>query len=246
MKIETKYLLDTKMKKYLLSGRIEATNKRNIFENTFSACKHCEFQELKGEKIPNSEELFCQYRSKDSNVFEYNVSDFYDIRNFGIFRRHDLCCKSSCKHSLFFDGNLGRPISVLQNSYFGLKTVLGHGDCGFLSILYAILSISNCDDEDKFYENIKSSIFSYINTASEECHEYYNKTQTPPKITKGKRSKANRAKAEKNNDNQQTESERKRFVTKKNFISKRKSTKSHLTLEILREALFWAKIHPTF
>ena len=44
------------------------------------------------------------------------------------------------KHTLYFDENIHRPATLLQNSVFGLKIIDGFGDCGVLAILFSILS----------------------------------------------------------------------------------------------------------
>ena len=47
---------------------------------------------------------------------------------------------SNTKHTLYFDENIHRPATLLQNSVFGLKIIDGFGDCGVLAILFPILS----------------------------------------------------------------------------------------------------------
>ena len=47
---------------------------------------------------------------------------------------------SNTKHTLYFDKNIHRPATILQNSVFGLKIIDGFGDCGVLAILISILS----------------------------------------------------------------------------------------------------------
>ena len=38
------------------------------------------------------------------------------------------------KHTLYFDKNIHRPATLLQNSVFRLKIIDGFGDCGVLAI----------------------------------------------------------------------------------------------------------------
>ena len=47
---------------------------------------------------------------------------------------------SNTKHTLYFDENIHRPATLLQNSVFGLKIIDGFGDCGVLTRLFSILS----------------------------------------------------------------------------------------------------------
>ena len=44
------------------------------------------------------------------------------------------------KHTLYFDENIHRPATLLQNSVFGLNIIDSFGDCGVLATSLSILS----------------------------------------------------------------------------------------------------------
>ena len=47
---------------------------------------------------------------------------------------------NNTKRTLYFDENIHRRATLLQNSVFGLEIIDGFGDCGVLAILFSILS----------------------------------------------------------------------------------------------------------
>ena len=47
---------------------------------------------------------------------------------------------SNTKHTLYFDENIHRSATLLQNSVFEFKIIDGFGDCGILAILFSTLS----------------------------------------------------------------------------------------------------------
>ena len=73
----------------------------------------------------------------------------------------DYNCFSSndrnTKHTLHFDENIHRSATLLQNSVFGLKIIIGFGDCGVLAILFSILS-GEPDIQKKIGENVYNSL----------------------------------------------------------------------------------------
>ena len=60
---------------------------------------------------------------------------------------------SNTKHTLYFDENIHRSATLLQNSVFRLKIINGFGDCGVLAILFSILS-GEPDIQKKIWENV--------------------------------------------------------------------------------------------
>ena len=66
--------------------------------------------------------------------------------------------ETTCNHPLFFDGNSGVTSSCLQNKYFGLKNIDGFGDCGYLGIMFSIMSA-----ERQVYNRIYENLVKYRN-----------------------------------------------------------------------------------
>ena len=92
---------------------------------------------------------YCSYADNEAKNMHYSIQHLHDAPNFRVMKHicngmNKLCSSlnenDSYSHPYLFNGNSGKPSSALQNRMFEIKNVDGHGDCGFLSMLYAILS----------------------------------------------------------------------------------------------------------
>lgn len=89
----------------------------------------------------------------------HDVNSLYHIRKMKQIQKNFVSCDLSSKsveHPLFFDNNINKPSSILQNRVFGLRGIEGFGDCGFLCIYYGIIS-------SPIRNEIISNIIAYIN-----------------------------------------------------------------------------------
>ena len=82
-------------------------------------------------------------------VMTTHVNDmmFFNItKDLGLHENQKYLQYSKQQHSYYFDSNLGSIKLLLTNTFFGLKTVAGSGDCEFLCLMIAIYS-------DEMYPN---------------------------------------------------------------------------------------------
>ena len=80
----------------------------------------------------------------------------------------------SIRHNQFFDENIGRPSTLLQNCILGIKNVVGCGDCGVLSILLPILS-ATIGIREKIYREMNTvyKAYDYGYQGGLEMHEIF-------------------------------------------------------------------------
>ena len=130
---------------------------------------------------------YCSYADNEAKNMHYSIQHLHDAPNYramkNIYNGMNKLCSSlnendSYSHPYLFNGNSGKPSSALQNRMFEIKNVDGHGDCGFLSMLYAILSAD---------VNTTTRIKEAIDTFSQETYAYcfnYYKTEKHKKVKK--------------------------------------------------------------
>ena len=115
--------------------------------------------------------FFQQCSTLKSKDYKYHINNINDFRNVTQMKANHLLDEYKCfssddkntkntlnlkiinKHTLYFDENIHRPATLLQNSVFGLKIIDGFRDCGVLAILFSILS-GEPDIQKKFGKNI--------------------------------------------------------------------------------------------
>ena len=124
-------------------------------------------------------------------------------------------------HPIGFDSNSSKPSSIAQNSVFGIRTIDGFGDCGYLSVLFGLLSFN-----DDFTKKITETINKYINKQYDFLKKYYG-----PQHTKRKKRKRISRTASSKSINRTTLP----------FYEDKVNIKATLTLQNLREAFLWSK-----
>lgn len=156
------------------SKSIDALKKRTFFcqdiydtdVTNSSYCAHCKLLNNSPDGYIHETFQVANLRLRDPAFHEIFINNVYDVRNFRCFHRQGLTNLPICPfankdicnvHQLAFTSNSGKPASLLCNRLFGIRNVDGHGDCGVLSILFALLS-SNSD----LLERITLSIQTYI------------------------------------------------------------------------------------
>ena len=111
----------------------------------------------------------------------YIVNNRFEFKN-----QHELTTKlklhspkycpisKTTSHNLFFDKNIARPSTLLQNCILGIKNVIGCGDCGVLSLLLPILSASD-NLWQKIYEEMNTVCkgYDYGNQDGLKMHEIF-------------------------------------------------------------------------
>ena len=96
----------------------------------------------------NEYSFFRQCSTLKSKDFKYHINNIIDFCNITQMKANNPLDEYNCfssndsntKHTLYFDKNIHRPATLLQNSVFELKNIDGFGDCGVLAILCSILS----------------------------------------------------------------------------------------------------------
>ena len=140
-------------------------------------CRHCLVEHHaygKNRKANNLPifDVFCRYRcvhSCNAEIWSTAIDDVKDAKyllqmnipcnynsSFKPSPNSDIKTKNvetTCNHPLFFDGNSGVTSSCLQNKYFGLKNIDGFGDCGYLCIMFSIIS-AETRVFDRIFENL--------------------------------------------------------------------------------------------
>ena len=132
-----------------------------------SYCVHCKLSKTVPNPGNNDSYRVVNCRTIEPSQLKTIINNAYDVMNFRIFDRQGLTRQRICPfadkdtnkigHQLAFTSNSGKPSSLLCNRLFGIRNVDGHGDCGVLCLLFAILS-SKPDDLTK----VSSSIQTYI------------------------------------------------------------------------------------
>ena len=93
----------------------------------------------------------------------HDVNSLFHISKMNQIQKNFVTCNlssMSVEHPLFFDNNINKPSSILQNRVFGLRGIEGFGDCGFLCIYYGIIS-------SPVRKEIISNITNYVNEKNE-------------------------------------------------------------------------------
>ena len=127
-------------------------------------CLHCHFQDHS-----SAIKLHTSYAQKDSRATSDHKSlDVANYEQMRLFPKQISCVVNKNRnHAPFFNSNSGDTWSMISNSVLGVKTVVGHGDCGYLCMKYAIESLPK-----KEYEKVTKRLFTYV------CKqlEYYDKS----------------------------------------------------------------------
>ena len=127
-------------------------------------CLHCHFQDH-----ISAIKLHTSYAEKDSRaISDHKSLDVANYEQMRLFPKQISCVVNKNRnHAPFFNSNSGDTWSMISNSVLGVKTVVGHGDCGYLCIKYAIESLPK-----KEYEKVTKRLFTYV------CKqlEYYDKS----------------------------------------------------------------------
>ena len=141
------------------------TNSKNIFYKGYNEsfnpktadteikCRHCFLIENKISYACFQSLGFLQAQTpKGKNESKWKHLNYIVNNRFEFKNQHELTgklklhlpkiCPISKKksHNLFWDENIGRPSTLLQNCTLGIKNVYGFGDCGVLSLLLPMLS----------------------------------------------------------------------------------------------------------
>ena len=94
---------------------------------------------------------------------QYDFKNQYEMKNLGLHLSKKCPVSSNLSHNLAFDDNIGRPSTLLQNCIFGIKNVYGFGDCGVLSLLLPMRSVSN-DMQQTIYRSMHQVYKTYRHT----------------------------------------------------------------------------------
>ena len=117
-------------------------------KNISKYCTHCSMINSIGSNIS----LNCVSQSKvlpkkdEWNYLKFTINNSYDYQHLSWMEKIGLTKEVACpfsgnkkyEHPLVFRSNSGKPISLLTNKIFAIRTLSAHGDCGILCIMYAI------------------------------------------------------------------------------------------------------------
>ena len=149
------------IKKFLIDSTEKSTKKsknNSKFWNDpynvsklYKYCRHCRIYDVKEaqskEYMECCENLCVRVNNKTSLHFmTTHVNDmmFFNItKDLGLHENRQCLQYPEQHHSHYLDSNLGSVKSLVTNTFFGLKDVVGAGDCGFLCLMVAINSDEN-------------------------------------------------------------------------------------------------------
>ena len=115
----------------------------NILRN-FKYCRHCRIDENSSFNRSSFEQIPIQLKNESSlnNMLQHPA----DINFFNRIQELQLDQPAPClqypnkTHSNYLDSSLGSTKSILTNTFFGIKQVIGICDCGFSCLMIAINS----------------------------------------------------------------------------------------------------------
>ena len=152
--------------------RVKDSSKSSFFNSVYEkfnprqsevSCRHCFLNNYLVEYS-----FFQQYSTLKSKDYKYHINNINDFCNVTQMKANHLLDEYKCfftktMHTLYFDENIHRPATLLQNSVFGLKIIDGFGDCGVLAILFSILSGATAT-RTKIAENVYKFIRKFEKT----------------------------------------------------------------------------------
>ena len=178
-KKKTQELQDLRNSYFRQNFYIENANEDEV------ACLHCKIRHnLLHRGFPkDAYKQFCRGILNPEQICQV-IRRRRDIVNFDEMRKINSKSKEICKafdeiswyhHTPFFDGNCGKPSSVLLNRFLGLKNVDAHGDCGFIAIYLCLISTKS----DVFFKKIQQNFITFIKNTLEFCQKRYGRRVFP-------------------------------------------------------------------
>ena len=122
------------------------------------SCKHCHINQTASNLLPQH----TTYMNPDVSVQvngDYNTKFIGSLNHMKKISNDRMACvlHKDCNHAPFFTTNVGNSWSLISNSVFSSVSVLGHGDCGILSLKYAIESLPT-----NTFQIISTLMFNYV------------------------------------------------------------------------------------
>ena len=154
--VTTKLIFDPAKKNHFFRPKYSYFNYTNNNESHPVSCKYCHTTT----RHELNKNMICYFNpSEIPDSSKYLRSDFkvfYEQMRSGSFSTKCLVHNNQ-DHVPFMNANAGDPSSCISNSVFVHRSVIGHGDCGFASIKFAIETLPIPE-----FRSITDMIFEYV------------------------------------------------------------------------------------